>query len=183
MSRQGIVTLPPLRVDLAISRSCARGDPRSGTQFAGDHLARGRENFVGGGGPVLAECPTAISETRGSARSQPHVAQRRHRWPTAPTCSSTSSIGNDLIERWSMARAMGFHARETLGTPFHPDMRCISALLRVRSRAWFRSVSGPTCGQVYSAWRQHASCFLPTTRAMLSPDWCSARPWVGRSEK
>jgi membrane-associated phospholipid phosphatase len=31
-----------------------------------------------------------------------------------------------------MARAMGSHARETLGTPFHPDMRCISALLRVR---------------------------------------------------
>src|SRR5262245_57807777 len=39
MSRQGIVTLPPLQADLAISRSCARRDTGSGTHLAGDDLA------------------------------------------------------------------------------------------------------------------------------------------------
>ena len=59
MSRQGIVTLPPLRVDLAISRSCARAATPARERSL---QVSGRENSVGGGGPVLAECPTAIQK-------------------------------------------------------------------------------------------------------------------------
>jgi hypothetical protein len=131
MSHQGIVTLRPSRLDVAISRCCGRAATPARERSLQIMTWLADEKILLGGVGLFWL----------NARLRPHDEEFRREadrmllgialaaW--CPMCSSILLTASARIERSCTARGMAFRVREMDGTRFHLDMRCILGPWRV----------------------------------------------------
>ena len=128
MSRR-LVTFPPTRIDLAISKSCARA-ATPGREHSLQVMTWLADEKILLGVVGLFWLNAYLRPHREAVRHEPVACCSAWRLPAScPMCSSTSSTANDRIEAWCTADGTESRGPEMHGTPFHPDMRSILALL------------------------------------------------------
>jgi hypothetical protein len=153
MPHQGIVTLRPSRLDVAISKRCARAATPARERSLQIMTWIADEKILFG----------AIGLFWLTARLRPHDEEFRReadRMLLGRMCSSILSTASARIECSCTARGMAFRVREMHGTRFHPGMRCISEPWRVLWRVLYRGRRSHWFGSACWASLPHGSCFL-----------------------
>jgi hypothetical protein len=166
MSRQGLVTLPPTRLDLAISERCVRAATPARERSLQVMTWLADEKIVLG----------AVGLFWLHANLRPRADEVRHEANRMLLSAVIAGLLPHLLKYVvnrrrpdrTLVHGPGMVSRVPAkhGIPFHPGMRCILGPSGARWRGLPRPTSGLSCGRAYLASPPHASCSLRITRAM-----------------